>query len=130
MWTKNDIVIELDEYMTDDPVMTATISTPDGEVMVMAEMLTDGSALVLRRLHIHGENVGKNEFGHTRLRNLVGAVLDALEAYDEIVVEGAVRTSGAGKGRRPCAIRFTRASFFRENLRKSEYSLGGKGSGH
>lgn len=130
MWTKHDIVIELDDHMTDDPVMTATISTPDGKVMVMAEVLEDGSALVLRHLHIHGENVGKNEFGQARLRNLVGAVLDSLEAYDEIVIEGAVRTSGTGKGRRPRAIRFTRTSFFREHLRKSEHSLGGQGPGH
>ena len=37
MWTKDDIRILLIDDMTDDPIVTARISTPGGEVTVMAE---------------------------------------------------------------------------------------------
>ncbi|MEI7606497.1 MAG: hypothetical protein WCJ64_03840 [Rhodospirillaceae bacterium] len=103
------------EDMTDSPIVTARIATPDGDVSVMAEAETVGRCLWLRNLHIHGENIGPRQFGYSRLRGLVAAVIDTLESYDEIIVEGASRTSGAGKGHRPHPIRFARKILIRED---------------
>lgn len=125
MWSKDDIRIVLIDDMTDDPIVTARITTPDGEVIVMAEAEEVGRCLILRNLHIHGENVGPRQFGYQRLRGLVSGVMNTLEDYDEIVVEGAVRTSGAGKGHRPRPIRFTRQAFLREVRREPEHPGGG-----
>ena len=125
MWTKDDIRILLIDDMTDDPIVTARISTPGGEVTVMAEAEEVGRCLILRNFHIHGETVGPRQLGYARLRGLVSGVMDALEDYDEIIVEGAVRTSGAGKGHRPRPIRFTRKAVLREVRRDPEHPGGG-----
>src|SRR5690348_9421356 len=106
MWTRDDISILLVDDLTDHPIVTAMITTPGGEVHVMAEAEGVGRCLILRNFHIHGENVRPREFGYARLRGLVSAVIDTLENDDEIIVEGAARTSGAGKGHRPRPIRF------------------------
>jgi hypothetical protein len=63
MWTRDDIRILLVDDMTDHPIVTATITTPDGEVKVMAEAEEAGRCLILRNFHMHGENVGPRKFG-------------------------------------------------------------------
>lgn len=113
MWTEKDISITLLDGLTDDPIVTAEISTPDGTLQAMARIEDEPPTLRLCELHLHGENVGPRQFGHRRLFALLWAILLTLEEYDEIVVEGAVRTSGAGKGHRPRALRFTRAALRR-----------------
>jgi CTP-dependent riboflavin kinase len=126
MWTKDDIRILLVDDMTDHPIVTARITTPDGEVTVMAEANEVNQCLILRNFHIHGENIRPRQFGYARLRSLVSAVIDTLENYDEIIIEGAVRTSGAGKGHRPRPIRFTRPALLRKVRSEPEHP----GSGH
>jgi hypothetical protein len=129
MWTKDDLVIEIDDPLTDDPIVTATIRTPDGDLMVMAEVLVNDKTLSLRDLHLHGVNIGPLEYGYRRLRALVAGVMDTLEKYDAIVVQGAVRTSGAGKGHRPRPIRFSRAVVFHQVQPGAEHPPGGPLSG-
>jgi len=107
VWTVADIEIILDDDLTDDPVVTGHIVTPAGELLVMAEVEVLHRELVLRGLHIHGVTLGPNELGWPRLRQLAHAVMERLDV-DAIVIEGAVRTSGARRGHVPRALRFTR----------------------
>jgi hypothetical protein len=107
VWTVADVEIVLDDDLTDDPVVTAHILTPAGELLVMAEVATYNRELVLRGLHMHGVTLGPNELGWPRLRQLARAIMERVD-IDAIVLEGAVRTSGARRGRVPRTLRFTR----------------------
>lgn len=107
VWRAGDIVIEVDDRLTDDPIVTATIATPVGHLRMMAEVQFDEATLRLTGLHLHGEDVGPREFGSGNLRRLADAVMEVLEC-DEIVREGAVRQSGANPGRAPRTLRFKR----------------------
>jgi hypothetical protein len=107
VWTAADIEIILDDDLTDDPVVTAHILTPAGELLVMAEVEVRNRELVLRGLHMHGVTLGPNEVGWPRLRQLAHAVMERVDV-DAIVIEGAVRTSGARRGHVPRVLRFTR----------------------
>jgi len=107
VWTGTDIEVILDDDLTDDPVVTAHILTPIGELLVMAEVEQHERELVLRGLHMHGVTLGPNELGWSRLRQLAHAVMERMDV-DAIVIEGAVRTSGALRGHVPRTIRFSR----------------------
>lgn len=106
-WSGDDIEIEADDLGTDDPVVTARITTPAGILDVMAEPSQKGRCLVLERLHMHGVDIGPRQFGLANLRALAQAVMERMD-LDEIVIRGAVRTSGANPRRRPGERRFTR----------------------
>jgi hypothetical protein len=106
-WSGNDIDIEVDDLGTDDPVVPARITTPAGVLEVVAEPAQEGRRLVLERLHMHGVDVGPRQFGLANLRALAQAVMERMD-LDEIVIRGAVRTSGANPGHRPGERRFTR----------------------
>ncbi|HUI19348.1 MAG TPA: hypothetical protein VL244_16900 [Alphaproteobacteria bacterium] len=107
MWKAADVGIVVDDDLSDDPVVTANITTPAGRLSVMAAVSFEGRTLVLAGLHMHGDDIGLGEFGMANLRRLADAVMEVLEC-DEIVVEGATRTSGANPGRFPKRLRFKR----------------------
>jgi len=107
MWTSGDIGFDgIDYDATDHPVVTIRIATPVGLIEVMAEVAVDGRSLRLQRLHVQS-GVEPNAIGHTNWRLVATMVMERM-AYDEIIVEGAVRTTGASPRRRPRPIRFTR----------------------
>lgn len=133
MWGANDIAITLHSDMTDDPIVTAEISTPDGIVMVMAEVYVEdrnGSReMMLKEFHIHGEDIGSGEFGTHRLIRLAKAVMEAMNV-NEMVVHGARRTTGANPGHRPRPLRLSRKNPpTHQALRSTEHSEGGVGAG-
>jgi hypothetical protein len=107
VWTAADIEIVLDDDFTDDPVVTARIHTPAGDLLIMAEVGSDRRELVRRGLPMQGMHIGPNALGWPRLRQLARAVMERMDV-DAIVVEGAVRTSGAHRGGTPNKLRFTR----------------------
>jgi hypothetical protein len=88
-------------------IATARITTSVGTIMAMAEVMLEERRLALRGLHVHGEDVGVNELGVSGLRRIVVQVMEDLDV-DEIVIEGAVRVTGAGPGRTPRRLRFAR----------------------
>jgi hypothetical protein len=104
-WRPDDITFEIDPEGTEDPVVTVRFGTPAGEIQMMAEVEEHDRTLRLIGLHIQG--LTPNEIGSTNLRVLADVVMSELD-YDAIEVEGAPRTTGAGPGRRPRPIRFTR----------------------
>ena len=104
-WRADDIDFHLVADLTAKPLVTIEISTPDGSVVVMAEPEERGRTLILWRLHMEGAVA--NAFGPANLRVLADVVMERMN-YDDIIIEGAARTSGANPGRRPGPLRFTR----------------------
>jgi len=107
MWTADDIAITLRHDLTEDPVVTAEIKTPDGTIWVMADLSITDNVMTLRQVHIHGHDVGSGGYGARQLRWLAQAVMEAIDV-NLTIVEGASRTTGANPGRRPGPIRFQR----------------------
>jgi hypothetical protein len=101
------MVIDIIGEQSEGAVATATIETAVGTIMVMAEVALEGRCLTLRGVHVQGEDVGVNELRVVGLRRLIQEVMEDLDV-DEIVIEGSVRTTGAGPGRTPRPLRFAR----------------------
>lgn len=107
MWRRADIRFVLIDDLSADPVVTAEIGTPAGMLLVMCEPRLEGRILVAERAHMHGVDLGANDLGPARLRVIADAVLAEMDC-DELIVEGAVRTTGANPGARPRPVRFAR----------------------
>lgn len=105
-WSPTDLSFEFVSETTSGAVVTADISTPAGMLRVMAELEEHDRTLVLRGFHIE-LTVKPNSVGLHNLRTLAQVVMERMD-YDELVIEGATRTTGAGPGRLPGRIRFTR----------------------
>ena len=118
-----DIVAEESE----GAIATARITTSLETIMAMAEVMLEERRLALRGLHVHGEDIGVNELGVSGLRRMVAEVMEDLDV-DEIVIEGAVRVTGAGPGRTPRRLQFTR-KIPAENRAGQDQGGGGIGSG-
>jgi hypothetical protein len=101
------MIIDIIGEQTEGSVATARIETAAGTIMIMAEVTVDDRCLTLRGLHLHGIDVGANELGVAGLRQIVEEVMENLNV-DEIVIEGSIRTTGAGPGRTPRRLRFAR----------------------
>ncbi|WP_237478234.1 hypothetical protein [Lichenibacterium dinghuense] len=107
MWSSDDLSFEIEDAGTQDPVVTVEITTPDGKLVVMGEPRQDGRTLVVEATHIHGVGFRPNDLGSAKLRTIARALLERMD-YDGLIVEGATRTTGAQKGRRPKPLRFSR----------------------
>jgi hypothetical protein len=103
-----DLAFEIRAEWTDHPVVTIEIATPVGLVMVMDEVTEVDRTLRLQGTHVQS-GVAPNEIGPHNFRLIVDVAMERMD-YDEIIVEGAVRTTGAHPGRRPRPIWFTRRS--------------------
>ena len=104
-WSSADLSFVLLHDITDDPVVMVEIMTPVGRLFAMAEVRAVGRTLFLDGLHMHGAEAGANAIGPANLRVLAETILERMD-YDELVVAGAVRTTGAGPRRRPGVLRF------------------------
>jgi hypothetical protein len=105
MWRPEDIAFEALDDLTDDPVVCVSIKTPIGELLVMAEADNQGSTLHLNGFSIQGAS--PNAVGLRNLRLLAALIMERL-GYDELVIQGSSRTTGAGPGRTPGQLRFAR----------------------
>jgi hypothetical protein len=103
------ITFHLVDGDSDGSIVTVEFETTAGSLLVMAEVRAVERTAYASKLHLQSNDRGKNAFGWMRLRTLAWVVLDWLgDNYDELIIEGAVRTSGANPGRRPGDLRFTR----------------------
>ena len=75
------------------------------EIEAMFYAHLTGRVAMFSRLDIQG--AGPNTPGWTALRELAQSVMELLDV-DELRIEGAARTSGAGPGRRPAPLVFRR----------------------
>lgn len=74
-------------------------------VTILAEASLDGRALILRGTHFDGP--GPNTLGIATLREIANRIAEIADV-ETVVVEGAIRTTGAAPGRKPRALRFAR----------------------
>ncbi|GAA0583944.1 hypothetical protein [Caenispirillum bisanense] len=107
MWTGADIRVEVFDDLSEADAVTVRLQTPAGLLAMMADVRFEGRVLILTGVHTHGEDIGPGSLGPVRLRWLAQAVMEVVDC-DEIILEGAIRTTGAGPGRRPGRLRFRR----------------------
>jgi hypothetical protein len=112
MWRRKEIEFVLESRLSEGAIATMRIETPVGSLLVMGEPQQDlaGRTLLVVGVHTNGEvrsGLLANAVGAANLQVIGQAFLEAFD-YDELVLEGAIRTSGKRKGKRPRAIRFTR----------------------
>jgi hypothetical protein len=100
-------MIEIIREQSDENIVVARIATTVGTILVMAEVELTGRSLILSGVHIQGEDVKANEVGVPGLRRIIHEAMEEL-GIDEIVIIGAVRSTGANPGRAPRPLRFTR----------------------
>jgi hypothetical protein len=105
MWAVGDIAFAIVDDMTDDPVVTISVATPAGLLQFAAEPVVVEGVLVLQRTH--GQGLTANSVGAGNLMVIAQALMGGME-FDGLVVEGALRTTGANPGHRPRVLRFTR----------------------
>jgi hypothetical protein len=114
IWRAADIAVTLEEDLSEGDIATVMIGTPAGKLEVMARIVVSNRTIRLLGLHIRSPDIAPGDFGLGNLRRAGGALLEWFGDYDELVIEGAVRTSGAKPGHRPRVIRIAR------NLRPQE----------
>jgi hypothetical protein len=107
-WTVADIEIAIVDEMSAGSILMERMSTPVGELVMMAEIESSGPELVLAGLHIQTETLRPNSLGWARLRQVARVVAEKVDV-DAVIVKGAARTTGAHHGRIPGHLRFTRA---------------------
>jgi hypothetical protein len=110
MWRRSEIGFVLDAKLSEGPVATMRITTPAGDLLVMGEPEQDISGAVLRVKGVHtngrsGTPLAANSIGLTNLQVIGQAFLTEF-GYEQLILEGAVRTSGKRRGARPRAVRF------------------------
>jgi hypothetical protein len=107
--TERHLTVTVQLVESDGDTVTVDIETMAGSLRILADVGVIGRTAYASGLHIQGNDRGKNAFGWASLRALGWAVLDWLgDDYDELVIKGAIRTSGANPGRRPGDLRFAR----------------------
>ena len=106
-WTPLQIVFNgIIEDDSEGDVVTISIGTPSGEILFLAEIDFEGRTLIACGVHVQSE-ASPNSIGRANLLLVAETVLARLD-FDEAIIEGAVRTTGANSGHRPKQIRITR----------------------
>ena len=106
-WTAFDLdLIGFDPDTNEGDIVTIAVATPNGMISIMGEIDIIGPLIVLKGVHIHGEN-GANTIGIANLKVLAAYLLERIDC-NEARVEGATRTTGARRGLKPRVLRFTR----------------------
>jgi hypothetical protein len=108
VWTAADVKVVIDDETSAGSVVTVRISTPAGDLEIIADIESFGRELVLSGLHIQTGTLRANSLGWARLRQIARAVAEMADV-DAVVVKGAARTTGARPGRVPSHIRIARA---------------------
>lgn len=95
----------VDFELAQGDVVLATFGRDVDILEIVADVELHARNAILSRLHIRG--AGPNAVGPTALRALARDVMDWLDV-DELRIEGATRTSGAGPGHDPRPLIFRR----------------------
>lgn len=98
------IEIDLDP-MSEHPVWVVIARTPLGTIRMLGLLRLEGRCLLVDDAHVEGLFPGA--LGRAGL-NAVGYRLMEVADVDRLVIQGAVRTTGARPGRRPRAFQLVR----------------------
>jgi hypothetical protein len=101
---EDDVTIEIIYDASEGTVVTARIAIPGGSIELMGEITESGPSLMLTGVHM----VVRGPAGpltKKTMETIARRVMKEMD-YDEIVVEGAARTTGARPGHRPRQFRF------------------------
>jgi hypothetical protein len=104
-WTAEDISFDIVYDMTDHPVVTLRVLTPVGPLRFMAEPVMQGTTMLLKGQPM--QDLSRNAVGMANLMVIAHVVMERMN-LDGLVIEGAVRSTGANPGHRPRGVRFTR----------------------
>jgi hypothetical protein len=103
MWAADQIVVDIVD--ADHPVVEIVVTTPMGDLRLMANASIIGRTLHLDAVHVDGLIAGA--LGRSGL-NAIGRKLLEVADVDEIIIQGGTRTTGKYKGTVPRPIRFPR----------------------
>jgi hypothetical protein len=111
VWTRDQISFAIDPVGSDADVGTIRIATPAGALLLMG-VFGPLTARILTISEAHtdagpGGFVGRNAIGVANLIAIAQAFILEFD-YDGIIIEGAARTTGRRRGKRPRPFRVTR----------------------
>ena len=95
-----------DPEITPDDLIGACLTDGRHEIKLLAYVRIDGPVACIAELHVQG--AGAHSLGIGGIRGLARWTMEVL-GVNELRIEGAARTSGAGPGRRPAPLVFRRA---------------------
>jgi hypothetical protein len=100
----DDVTIEIVYDASEGTVVTVRIAIPGGSIELMGEIAESGRSLLVTGVHI----VVRGPAGLLTKKTMEAIARRVMKEmdYDEIVVEGAARTTGARPGHRPRQLRF------------------------
>jgi hypothetical protein len=104
MWGLDTIHIEIE--LAEHPVMIVNITTPAGRISLLGSVSIVGQVLHIDKAHVDGLRPGK--LGRAGL-NAIGRKLLDVANVEEIIIQGATRSTGRYKGKIPRPIRFRRS---------------------
>ena len=76
-WRIDDVSFDLVGDLTEGPVMTIRVSTPDGSLVMMAEPEENGRTLRLRRFNAEG--MAANALGPAKLRAMADVLMEKMD---------------------------------------------------
>jgi hypothetical protein len=101
---EDDVSIEIVYDASEGTVVTAHITVTGGTIELMGEVRETGRTLWLSGVHVVVRG-GPGLLTRPAMERIARRVMKEME-YDEIVVAGAARTTGARPGHRPRPFRF------------------------
>lgn len=107
-WRPEEVSFTVDDAATEASVWTILVHAPGCTLTVMTDEWQespDGTRITLPGVHIQG--AARNAIGVANLRTIGERLCEEINC-DELVVEGAIRTTGANPGRTPDHLRFQR----------------------
>jgi hypothetical protein len=106
-WTQQEIAVSFLDEMCEGSVVAIQADIDGVTIKILGEVVDGTDPMVVMGVHVSSSGVAANEIGMANLYTLAQRVMEVGD-YDEIVVEGAVRTTGANPGHKPRPFRFTR----------------------
>ncbi|MDO1581476.1 hypothetical protein [Rhizobium oryzicola] len=108
-WTEADVVIDVyfDPTLSEGDFLTLSISTPVGDIQVLGHVeFFEPGTLIFSDAHIAG--LTRNALGWAHLRQVMNIALER-GGFDEIIIKGSSRSTGANPGHIPRPFRVSRS---------------------
>lgn len=104
MWLPEDITFDLKFNHSEGRIWLVTIQVPGAVIELMGEVLELGPGLTATGVHVQVKGTG-DRLTRSKMRVIAQRIMEEM-GYDQIIIVGAVRTSGARPGNRPRILRF------------------------